>query len=429
MPSWVQYSPDHPFPIQNLPYGVAVRENVTTPPRCVTAIGDYVVDLYELAEAGFFQDCGATEALKQPTLNDFMGLGRSAWSAVRKCLTNQFTAGHEEGRLEKDEDLKKKVLIPKGEVRMKLPAKIGDYTDFYSSREHATNCGRLFRPEGDPLLPNWLHIPIGYHGRASSIVVSGTPVRRPLGQVRPPTAPLSDPPTFGPEKLLDMEIEVAAWMGPGNELGEPISIENARDHVFGLSLFNDWSARSIQKWEMAPLGPFLGKSFASTTSPWIVTMEALEPFTVPGPKQGEGGDPTPLPYLQQSYPGAFDIHLTATVTPAGQKEAATLSRTNFKYMYWSVFQQLTHHTVNGCNLSPGDVFASGTISGPDDKSMGSMLEITRKGAQPFQFPGGERKFFLDGDSVDIGGYCQGDGFRIGFGPCEGTILPAPEFKK
>jgi len=233
----------------------------------------------------------------------------------------------------------------------------------------------------------------------------------------------------GKHKLLDMEIEVAAWMGPGNELGEPISIENARDHVFGLSLFNDWSARSIQKWEMAPLGPFLGKSFASTTSPWIVTMEALEPFTVPGPKQGEGGDPTPLPYLQQSYPGAFDIHLTATVTPAGQKEAATLSRTNFKYMYWSVFQQLTHHTVNGCNLSPGDVFASGTISGPDDKSMGSMLEITRKGAQPFQFPGGERKFFLDGDSVDIGGYCQGDGFRIGFGPCEGTILPAPEFKK
>lgn len=425
--SWVEYAAEHPFPIQNLPYGVMQRSSgPTIPPRCVTAIGDWVVDLWELADAGCFQQVpGATEALKQQTLNDFMALGRPAWSAVRACLIREFTAGGG-GGLEGNGDLKKKVLIPSAEARMQLPANIGDYTDFYSSREHATNCGKMFRPDGDALLPNWLHIPIGYHGRASSIVVSGTPVRRPLGQLRPDPAA---PPTFGPCRLLDLELEVAAWMGPGNAHGEPISIENARDHVFGLSLFNDWSARDIQKWEYVPLGPFLGKSFASTISPWIVTLEALEPFNTKGPAQGEGGDPTPLPYLQQSFPGAFDIHLQASVVPAGQTETVNLSHTNFKYMYWSVFQQLTHHTINGCNLRPGDVFASGTISGPDAGSLGSMLEITQAGKKPMQIPGGERKFFQDGDSVSIGGYCQGDGFRIGFGPCEGTIQPAPEFKK
>eukprot|EP01062_Namystynia_karyoxenos_P066198 TRINITY_DN60195_c0_g1_i1.p1 TRINITY_DN60195_c0_g1~~TRINITY_DN60195_c0_g1_i1.p1 ORF type:complete len:461 (+),score=154.42 TRINITY_DN60195_c0_g1_i1:90-1385(+) len=431
MASWVTYTPEHPFPIQNLPYGVFQREGQE--PRCCTAIGDYVVDLKELAAAGIFQPHGdpsaqdgavvaVRDALQAPRLNAFMSLGRPAWTHARQTLQRIFSAG--EGVLRDNAQLRERAMLPQSAVKMLLPADIGDYTDFYSSREHATNLGKMLRPGQPPLLPNWLHLPVGYHGRASSIVVSGTPVRRPCGQTRPDDAA---PPVFGPCRLLDLELEVAAWVGPGNPLGQPITVDKARDHVFGLSLFNDWSARDIQKWEYVPLGPFLSKSFASTTSPWIVTMDALAPFVCEGPKQGQSEDPTPLPYLQQPFPGAVDIALEASVTPKGASQATTLCKTNFKYMYWSVFQQLAHHTVNGCNMRPGDVFASGTISGPEEGSYGSMIEITQRGAKPVPLAsGGERKFFLDGDSVSLSGFCQGQGYRIGFGPCEGTVLPAAQ---
>jgi len=388
------------------------------PARCASRIADFVVDLYELASAGVFSDA-ANAALKEEKLNTFMGLGKAEWKGVRAKLQELFTTS---AVLKDNADLKAKVLKPLDTVQMVMPATVGDYTDFYSSREHATNIGKLFRPTMAPLLPNWLHLPVGYHGRASSIIVSGTPIKRPCGQTRPND---DAPPQFGPCKLFDMEIEVGAWMGKGSKLGEPITIDAAKDSVFGLSLFNDWSARDIQKWEYVPLGPFLSKSFASTTSPWIITMDALEPFMVQGPKQGEGEDPEPLPYLKQDYAGAVDLKLTAEIKPKDEDKYHTISTTNFKYMYWSVYQQLAHHTVNGCNMNPGDIWASGTISGPTEDSYGSMLELSWRGSKPIKLPSGaERKFFQDGDSVNLTGLCQGPDYNIGFGPCEGTILPA-----
>jgi fumarylacetoacetase len=301
---------------------------------------------------------------------------------------------------------------------MHLPAAIGDYTDFYSSREHATNVGIMMRGPDNALMPNWLHLPVAYHGRASSVVISGTPVRRPCGQIKPDGA---EHPIFGPTRALDFELEMGFFVGPGNELGRPISIAEAADHIFGLVLVNDWSARDIQRWEYQPLGPFLSKSFATSISPWVVSLEALEPFRCTGPVQ----DPAPLLYLQSPGRWALDIRLEVWLRSAKMADAARISLSNSKNLYWNICQQLAHHTINGCNLRPGDLLASGTISGPAPDSRGSLLELAWKGTTPVSLPGGEKRVFLeDGDQVIMTGWCEGTDYRIGFGTVEGTIQPA-----
>ncbi len=311
---------------------------------------------------------------------------------------------------------REKVIVPRIGTQMCMPVKIGDYTDFYSSLEHATNLGKLFRPDSEPLLPNWRHIPVGYHGRSSSIVVSGTPIKRPSGQSKAPT---EDKPSFGKSKRLDIELEMAYIIGKPTELGDSVSTSNAEDHIFGKVIFNDWSARDIQGWEYVPLGPFLGKNFASTISPWIVTMEALEPFRCESIKQ----DLPVLPYLQYDGDKNYDINLEVGLTPEGDEET-TISESNFKYMYWNMAQQLTHHTINGCNINVGDVMASGTISGRDQHSYGSMIEISQGGKQPIELKGGKMRTFLeDNDTITIRAWCQKGDIRVGFGECVGKILP------
>lgn len=407
------YPADHPFPIQNLPYGAFSTPNGAH--LCVI-IGDHALDLHVLAESGFF-DGSVTEAFKLPTLNQFMGLGITAWKATRATLQRLLSA--DTPTLRDNAALKAKCLLPSSGLNFVLAVAIGDYTDFYASKEHATNLGKLFRPGQPALLENWLHLPVGYHGRASSIVVSGTPVRRPKGQSRPNPA---EPPVYGPCKGMDFELEMAAYIGTGNAQGEPITVDQAPNHIFGFSLFNDWTARDIQKWEYVPLGPFLGKNFASTISPFIVTALALEPFLVAGPEQSE---PVPLPYLQQKFKGNYDVNLGVQLTLGDKNETLTIAKTNFKQMYWSVYQQLAHHTVNGCNMRPGDVIASGTISGTEPGTYGSIIELTSAGANAITFPSGaQRKFLQDDDVLTLTGECVGEGFRIGFGPCSGRILPA-----
>jgi fumarylacetoacetase len=301
---------------------------------------------------------------------------------------------------------------------MHLPVAVGDYTDFYSSKQHATNVGSIFRDKNNPLLPNWLHLPVAYHGRASSLVVSGTPIRRPYGQIKLPGEPA---PRFGPSGELDFELEVGYFIGKGNALGEPIPIRDAHQHLFGFVLVNDWSARDVQRWEYVPLGPFLAKNFSTSISPWVVPSAALQPFRVPGPKQ----DPTPLPYLSCTEDAAYDINLEVKLQTGAMTEACIVSRTNFKEMYWSTSQQVAHHTVTGCNLRIGDLLASGTLSGNEKGSYGSLLELTWAGQAPLQLPNGEQRSFLeDGDTVILTGYAQGDGYRIGLGEVRGTILPA-----
>jgi fumarylacetoacetase len=409
--SWVEYPADHPFPIENLPYAVA---KINGENHIVVAIGDYVLDVKSLAST-VFPKGRIADALQEPTMNTFMGLGYDAWKVTREALQQLL---HEADGAQRA--AAQAALIKREGLELVLPANIGDYTDFYASKEHATNLGQMFRPGQPPLMENWLHLPVGYHGRASSIVVSGTPVRRPNGQKKPVP---EQPPVFGPSMALDYELELATWVGTGNELGEPINVNDAGKHIFGFSLFNDWSARDIQKWEYVPLGPFLGKNFASTISPWIVTTFALEQFRVATPAQ----DPKPLPYLleRDCAKGNLDIALTVTLTTK-EGESAVISRSNSKYLYWSPQQMLAHHTINGCNMRPGDVLASGTISGPDEGSYGSMIELARQGTRPFKLPSGaERKMFQDGDSVNITGACTAaDGTVIGFGDCSGTILPA-----
>jgi fumarylacetoacetase len=302
------------------------------------------------------------------------------------------------------------------EIEMQLPVHIGDYTDFYSSKEHATNVGKMFRDPENALLPNWLHIPVGYHGRSSTIIPSGTPIRRPNGQTMPKGA---EKPVFGPSKLLDFELEMAFITTDANAIGEPIAISEAENYIFGLVLFNDWSARDLQKWEYVPLGPFLGKNFASSISPWIVTLDALEPFRVPSPKQ----DPEPLPYLMQEGDHSFDIHLEVDITPQNEP-ATTITRSNFKYMYWTMAQQLAHHTVNGCKVNSGDMMGSGTISGPTPDSYGSMLELSWQGTKPVQLANSiTRKFIENNDTVTLRGFCEKDGVRVGFGEIVTKILP------
>jgi fumarylacetoacetase len=407
--SFVQVHSESDFPIQNLPFGVAKidgREEV------VSAIGDKIVRLKVLNDLGYFVGMDVpNEVLQNPYINDLMAKGKAWNRGFRDALSDILLEG---SSAEKDAD---QFLIGQEEVTMSLPVKVGDYTDFYSSREHATNVGTMFRDPDNALLPNWLHLPVGYHGRASSIVVSGTDIHRPKGQQKPKD---DEPPVFGPCKLLDFELEMAFVIGQSTPLGTSVSTEEAEDYIFGLTLFNDWSARDIQKWEYVPLGPFLAKNFASTISPWIVPLDAFEPFRVEGPVQ----EPEVLPYLQQSGANNYDIQLSVHIE-AENGAHAVVCESNFKYMYWSMVQQLTHHTVNGCNIKVGDMCASGTISGKDRSSFGSMLEISWRGTRPVPLSdGSERKFINDGDTVQMRGYAQGQGYRIGFGPCDGKILPA-----
>lgn len=415
--SFIDVAPTSPFPIQNLPYGV-FRPRPGTEARIGVAIGDYVLDLAVLEKRSLFDHAAlrAARPFARPALNAFMALGRDAWTAARTTLTHLLRA--DAPTLRDDAELKEHALHRMADVELLLPADIGDYTDFYSSKEHATNVGTMFRGPEQALQPNWLHLPVGYHGRASSVVVSGRDVRRPCGQVKPDD---DAPPVYAPSRLLDFELEVGFFVGPGNELGEPIPVERAVAHIFGLVLVNDWSARDIQKWEYVPLGPFLGKSFATTISPWVVTLDALAPFRCAGPTQ----DPAPLPYLRTESDQAFDLHLEVGLQTEQLDAPHVICRSNFRYLYWNMAQQLAHHTVNGCNTRPGDLMASGTISGPDETSYGSLLELTWRGSRPLRLPSGEERTFLrDGDRVVMTGWAQGDGYRIGFGEASARVLPA-----
>ncbi len=410
MTAFVDIPSGSDFPLENLPYGVFIPSG-SDRPRPGTAIGDWVVDLHALEEAGLLD----TAVFSSTTLNNFMAAGRPVWKAVRARLQHLLSA--DSGELRDNETLRSAAFHRQSDVTMVMPADIGDYTDFYSSREHATNVGTMFRDPDNALLPNWLHLPVGYHGRASSVVISGTDIRRPQGQ----TKPGDGPPVFGPCRLLDFELELGFFTGPGNELGQPITIQNAADHIFGFVLVNDWSARDIQKWEYVPLGPFLAKNFATSISPWIVTLDALEPFRCAGPAQ----DPEPLPYLKGSGDWSYDIDLEVGIQPEGSAGDDVVCRSNFRYMYWNICQQLAHHSVTGCNIRPGDLLASGTISGPDKGSYGSMLELSWRGTNPIPMSdGSERKFLQDGDTVVMRGAAKKDGLRIGFGEVSGRILPA-----
>jgi fumarylacetoacetase len=385
--SFVEYSADCDFPIQNLPYGVFSTAG-NDRHRIGVAIGDYVLDLSVVAPLFFTgpELSKNAQVFGEATLNGFMSLGRAAWTEARQVL--QRILSKDSPDLRDNTDLRKRALIPASEVTMHLPAEIGDYTDFYSSREHATNVGTMFRGPENALMPNWLHLPVGYHGRASSVVISGTPIRRPNGQTRPDD---KKPPVFGPCKLMDIELEMALFVGPGNKMGEPIPISQAQDHIFGLVLMNDWSARDIQKWEYVPLGPFLGKNLGTSISPWVVPLDAVLPFAVPNPDQSE---PEVLPYLKHTDPFSFNIDLEIHLKTKDTPEPAVIARSNFKYMYWTMKQQLAHHSVTGCNLRPGDLLASGTISGKTPDSYGSLLELTWKGTKPLTLPNGETRKFL-----------------------------------
>ncbi|MEW9670219.1 fumarylacetoacetase [Ammoniphilus sp. 3BR4] len=415
--SFIEVASHSHFPIQNLPYGV-FRPRTGGAPRVGVAIGDYVLDLAALDEAGHFRSTAVAgkEVFHQPTLNAYMALGRPAWREVREQVQRLLSA--DEATLRDDQALREAALFNQSEVQMLLPAHIGDYTDFYASKYHASNVGIMFRGKDNALMPNWTHLPVGYHGRASSVVLSGTDVRRPLGQMKPADA---TEPLFGPSRQLDYELEMGWLIGPGNAQGEQISVENAEEHIFGLVLVNDWSARDIQAWEYQPLGPFLSKNFATSISPWIVPIDALEPFRVEGPEQS----PEPLPYLKQSRPSAFDIHLEVHLQGENMAESQRICTTNFHHLYWSMAQQIAHHTVGGCNLRTGDLLASGTISGPEKESRGCLLESTWRGAEPIQMSNGEQRVWIeDGDQLTITGWCEGDGYRIGFGEVNGRVLPA-----
>ncbi len=411
--SWVDVPENSDFPIQNLPFGIFKTEYLS--PVAGVAIGDHVLDLVYLHEHGYLDGLGLPAGIfNQKYLNDFFGLGRQRVGEVRNHVSELLRLENETLRLSPSREI---ALVPKADIQMQLPVRIPNYTDFYSSEEHASNVGSMFRDPKNALLPNWKHMPVGYHGRASSIVVSGTPIHRPKGQIKPADLDL---PIFCPTSKLDFELEVAFLTCSETRLGQHITTHDAEKHIVGLVLFNDWSARDIQQWEYVPLGPFLGKNFGSTISPWVVTLDALEPFRSLGPEQL----PHVLPYLATTGEKNFDITLEVFLKPEGSTET-TVCRSNFKYMYWNINQQLAHHTINGCNIQVGDLYASGTISGPSPGSYGSLLELTWNGQKSLRMPdGSERKFIEDGDSVIIRGHAEKDGVRIGFGECAGKILPA-----
>jgi fumarylacetoacetase len=416
MKSFINVAPDSHFPIQNLPFGIFSPAGAA--PRAGVAIGEFVLDLAVLEERGHFRtpEFQGRAVFSAGALNSFLALGRLAWRKAREVI--QRLLDSETPTLRDDAELRARAFHSRKEVTMHLPARIGDYTDFYSSYHHAHNVGTMLRGPENALMPNWKWLPVAYHGRASSIVVSGTDVRRPHGQIKPPDAAA---PIFGPSRGFDYELETAFLIGPGNSLGHPISIERAADHIFGLVLMNDWSARDVQAWEYQPLGPFLAKNFCTSISPWVVTLEALEPFRKPLLPQ----DPEPLPYLRVPNDSTYDIQLEAHLQTKALAVPHPITRTNFQNLYWSIVQQLAHHTVNGCNLQPGDLLASGTISGPTEESRGCMLELTWRGANPLTLPNGEtRKWLEDGDRLTITGWAQGEGYRIGFGEVTGQVLPA-----
>lgn len=407
------------FPIQNLPYGV-FSESPTGHRRIGVALGEWVVDLAMLEANGFLSIQAGESYFNQPTLNKFIESGQHNWRKIRQEL--QSLLSDDNPTLRDNDSLRAQAFFAQAEVHMHLPVHIPGYTDFYSSKEHATNVGCMFRDPKNALLPNWSELPVGYNGRASSVVVSGTPVVRPSGQIKLPNA---ERPIFSACRKLDFELETGFIVGKPNKLGEPISIENAWEHIFGMVLFNDWSARDIQQWEYVPLGPFNAKTFASSISPWIVTMEALEPFKTRTPVQ----EPRPLAYLrEEQVDNSYDIHLSVELKAAQSEQSDVICQTNFKYMYWSMAQQLTHHTVSGCNVQVGDLMGSGTISGPTPDSYGSLLELTWNTSKPLTLANGQQRGFLeDGDTLIMKGYCEKDGLRIGFGEVSGTVLPAVQF--
>ncbi|MCE2936730.1 MAG: fumarylacetoacetase [Cyclobacteriaceae bacterium] len=409
--SWVHVPKGSDFPIQNLPFGIFKTKYLSA--VAGVAIGNHVLDLVYLHEHGYLDGLGLPPGIfNQKYLNDFLALGRRKGREVRERISELLQHNNHELNAAAREI----ALVPMSEVQLLLPLRIPNYTDFYSSEEHATNVGSMFRDPKNALLPNWKHLPVGYHGRASSIVVSGTPIHRPKGQVKPPDAEL---PVYCPSRKLDFELEVAFATCTKTTLGTSLSVRDAEENIFGLMLFNDWSARDIQQWEYVPLGPFLGKNFGSTLSPWIVTLDALEPFRTAGPEQF----PHVLPYLSVEGNHHFDIALEVLLQAKGEA-AVSVCRTNFKYLYWNMAQQLAHHTVNGCNIEVGDIYASGTISGPSPGSFGSLLELTWNGQRPLHVNGHQRTFLEDHDSVIMRGHAEKDGVRIGFGDCTGTILPA-----
>jgi fumarylacetoacetase len=412
--SFIHVDASSDFPIQNLPYGVFSTTDGRAP-RVGVAIGDYVLDLWELEQDGRLGN-GDLIAFAAPELNPFMFLGPRVWATTRARISELLR--HDNPELRDNKPLRDRALVPMADVRLHLPFRVAGYTDFYSSKEHATNVGVMFRGKDNALQPNWLHMPIGYNGRASTVVVSGTKVRRPRGQLKPPGADL---PSFGPCKRLDFELEIGVVIGQPSAMGEMLSEAQAAEMIFGFVLLNDWSARDIQQWEYVPLGPFQAKAFATSISPWIVTREALEPFRLQGPVQ----DPVPLPYLRQARPNNYDLNLDVGLRVAQMKEAVRICDTNFKYMYWSSVQQLVHHASSGCAMNIGDLLGSGTISGPEKHQRGSLLEISWNGTEPLELAGDVVRTFLeDGDSLVFHGWCQGDGYRIGFGELEGTIVAA-----
>jgi len=405
--TWLDVTQNSDFPIQNIPFGIALID------KCkfgVSRIADTIIDLSKLYELGAFQDVLSENYFDKDFLNDFLKKKKSDWRSVRNKISEIFTD-------EKNMHKYTSALYELKDVEMCMPIKIGDYTDFYSSRQHAYNVGCMFRDPDNALLPNWLHIPVGYHGRSSSIVLSGTDIYRPKGQQLPLDAKA---PVFGPCKLLDFELEMAFITGDGKPLGDSISIDEAEDYIFGMVIFNDWSARDIQKWEYVPLGPFLAKNFASSISAWIITLDALEPFRCKGEKQ----EPEVLPYLKYTGNKNIDINLEVQIE-SDNFSAHTVSKSNYKYMYWNMNQQLAHHTVNGCNIHAGDMMASGTISGNNESAYGSMLELSWKGTKPLLMPdGSERKFIKDGDTVIMKAYSLKNNVRIGFGELRTKVLPS-----
>ncbi|WPO44441.1 fumarylacetoacetase [Tardiphaga sp. 42S5] len=411
--SFVDVEPDGDFPIQNLPYGVFSTGSAPQK-RVGVAIGSLVLDLAVLEQEGMI-NLGTSEAVfAQPSLNAFMALGPEIWSATRKRISTLLR--HDQPELRDNAKLRQRALLPLDQVVTHLPLAVAGFTDFYSSKEHATNVGVMFRGKDNALQPNWLHMPIGYNGRASTVVVSGTPVRRPRGQVKPPGA---DAPSFGPCKRLDFELEMGVVVGQPSTMGKMLTEVEAEAMIFGFVLLNDWSARDIQQWEYVPLGPFQAKAFATSISPWIVTREALEPFRTKGPAQS----PEPLEYLRQTGDNNYDLRLDVDLQ-AGDGRAARICSTNFKYMYWSSVQQLVHHASSGCAMSVGDLLGSGTISGPEKHQRGSLLEISWGGSEPIALPGGDTRTFLeDGDTLSIRGWCRNDRYRLGFGEVAGRILP------
>jgi fumarylacetoacetase len=432
--SWVESAQDRSsdFPIQNLPFGVFSTSNDASAERRVgVAIGDAILDIRAAIEADLITGDALAAAIhcRGGTLNALMGAGPSAWRALRRAISALLSAESEVGR--RASAMRGRLLVAQADAVMHLPAAVGDYTDFYASIYHATNVGSMFRPD-NPLLPNYKWVPIGYHGRASSLVASGTRVRRPVGQQRPASGGEAASPGVGPSSLLDYECEVGMFVGGGNALGEPIPMASAESHVFGLCLVNDWSARDLQAWEYQPLGPFLAKNFATTLSPWVVTLDALAPFRAPAFARA-AGDPAPLPYLDSAANRAhggiaitLDVLLSSTRMREHGVDPVRLSRASFTDMYWTVAQMLAHHASNGCNLRPGDLLASGTVSGDARDARGCMLELTWRGTEPVALPDGEsRRFLDDGDEVILRGFCEREGYRrIGFGECRGIVESA-----